>query len=370
MPRKPNVRLSEACELYLQRCTQQGQATATVTHSRHALMRFRDAVKGDPFLHIISPSLMDTYCFGPRGIRQSVRYGRPMSAAGFNRYLAVLRQLFAYATLMRWTDVNPTAHIATAKAEPPSSKLWLNAGELLALLDHCVNPIERVACSLGMNTGLRSNDLKRLTIFDVSLAGGTIQTYIRKTGKFDVKPVTMDLSGELSRWLDTYARMMGLESRGELPGEWLLIPSYSVRPTYDASGRVDNTAAMALRPMAMHTSPYRLVQRPLRRMGYPTRQEGFHTLRRSSARVFFESLRSVGDGRDHALMVVQEFLNHSSTIQTQRYLGLNQERAIRDAWLKDKPFLSSVREVEQERVNGGSQKVEQLPHGAKDRHAV
>jgi hypothetical protein len=50
-------------------------------------------------------------------------------------------------------------------------------------------------------------------------------------------------------------------------------------------------------------------------------------------------------------MIVQDFLNHSSTQQTQRYLGLNQERTIRDALLKDKPFLSLLAQAEQARVN-------------------
>jgi hypothetical protein len=51
-------------------------------------------------------------------------------------------------------------------------------------------------------------------------------------------------------------------------------------------------------------------------------------------------------------MVVKEFLNHSSVTQTEHYLGLNQERAIRDTILKDKPFLTALAQTEQERATG------------------
>jgi integrase len=214
----------------------------------------------------------------------------------------------------------------------------LSAGELISLIEHAGNPIERIALSLGMNTGLRGNDIKQLTVFDASLSQGMIQTEIRKTKKIDSKPITMDLARELTLWLHTYADLIGVD---ELPNDALLMPSYQVDP----QGKIH------LRPYRQHTHPWRLVQRPLERMGYPTKGEGLHTLRRSSARAFFESLREGGEARDHALMIVQDFLNHSSTQQTQRYLGLNQERTIRDALLKDKPFLSSLAQAEQARVN-------------------
>ena len=220
----------------------------------------------------------------------------------------------------------------------------LNATEMLEMLERSSNPCERVALALGMNTGLRANDIKHLTIFDASLAGGVIQTEIRKTRKLDIKPITTELHDELVRWLDIYAEYTGVGGRGELPNDWLLVPSYRNPAPAETAHHIH------LRPTKMHTHPWRMVQRPLSRMGYPTVGEGFHTLRRSSARALFESLRSGGEGRDHALMVVQAFLNHADTKQTQHYLGLDQERTIRDALLKDQPFLSRLAQAEQARV--------------------
>lgn len=336
-----NIRLADAVEKYLARLQSEGQSAATVHSARHALGRFQRAAgnrrEPDPFLHTLTAAMLDDYCYGPGGIRQGIR------AVTFNRYRSVLRGFFEYAQLHRWVDINPMAAVLPARPEQAQPKLRLNAGELLALLDHCGNPLERVACALAMNTGLRSNDLIHLTIFDVSLASGVIQTEIRKTKKLDVKPITADLQPELTAWLDTYAELTG-RTRDTLENDWLLLPAYRPPAPHESCRQIK------LRPLAVLTAPHRLAQRPLRRMGYPTKGEGFHTLRRSSARVLFEMLREAGEGKDHALMVVQDYLNHSNTIQTQRYLGLNEERTIRDSLLRDRPFLSNVRSTEQERV--------------------
>lgn len=341
---RSNVRLDEAAERYIQRITNEGQSDTSVRTAMYALTRFRKTVatrqRPNPWLHEITPEQVDDYCFGPDGIRQGI------AAISFNRYRSVLKLFFEYAVTMRWCDLNPMDGISPARPDMPKSRLLLNAGELLALLDLASNPLERCALSLGMNTGLRGNDIRRLTIFDVSLASGVIQTEIRKTRKLDVKPITMELHVELETWLDTYAQYMGLPSRQDLPNEWLLIPSYRNPAPKETARHVHP------RPTQIHTKPWLLVKRPLERLGYPTKQEGFHTLRRSSARALFETLRTSGEGRDHALMIVKDFLNHASVTQTEHYLGLNQERVLRDTLLKDQPFLSRLAHTEQTRALG------------------
>lgn len=343
-----NVPLSYAIDRYLTRITAEGQSEASIRTARYALARFQKAVATrkvpDPYLHLITTQAMDDYCFGEDGIRRGI------SAIGFNRYRSVLTQMFEYAKLMGWCDSSPMAGINRARPDAPKSRLLLSAGELLALPDLCATPVQRVAVALGMNTGLRANDVTHLRIFDVSLSGGTIQTEIRKTRKLDVKPITLDLHRELDAWLNTYAELMGCK-REELDDQWYLIPSYFIEPPRPNAPKTAQRK-IHLRPAQMFAKPYLLVQNPLRSLGYPTKGEGFHTLRRSSARVLFELLREQGEGRDHALMIVQDYLNHGNVQQTQHYLGLNQERAIRDSLLRDRSFLSSVAESEQARITG------------------
>lgn len=343
---RDNIRLTDAIARYVERCTNEGQAERSVYTAKYALSRFQRAVatrrEPNPYLHTITPNVMDDYCFGTNGIRRGI------GAVSFNRYRSVLKVFFDFALTMRWTDINPMDHIGRARPDPPKSRLLLNAGELLSLLDCCSNPIERIACSIGMNTGLRGNDITHLTVFDASLASGILQTEIRKTRKMDQKPITTELHWELSKWLNTYADLMGLGSMAELGDDWLLVPSYA---NEYGPNRV---RVIRPRPTVKYAQPWHLVQYPLARMGYPTKGEGFHTLRRSSARALFESLRADGAGRDHALMIVKEFLNHTNTAQTEHYLGLSHERTIRDSLLKDKPFLSALAAAEQQRIAKGA----------------
>lgn len=344
-----NIRLLDAIDQYLERITNEGQADRSIYTARYALRRFQKAVAAsqprdpNPYLHLLTPDHMDVYFFGPKGIRKNVQ------SVSFNRYRSVLKVFFEYGVIKRWVDVNPMNHIPRARPDAPKQRLLLSGTELLQLLDNCHIPIDRIACSLGMNTGLRSNDIRNLRIFDANLTNGILQTEIRKTRKLDEKPITMELGWELRRWLNTYAELMQLDDISQLQDDWYLVPSFHLG--YKPGVR-RQSVHVTLRPTTIYAQPWRLVQRPLRRMGYPTRGEGFHTLRRSSARALFESLRAADYGRDHALMVVKEFLNHSSTSQTEHYLGIGHERDIRDSILKDQPFLSRLAETERNRIEG------------------
>lgn len=341
---KTNIRLTEASDRYIERIRNEGQSERTVYTAQHALSRFLKAVatkrEPNPWVHLITAEDMDTYCYGPEGIRRNIK------AISFNRYRSVLLMFFEYALQMRWTDVSPMQGIGRARPDAPVNRLMLNGGELISLLEYTNNPIERIGCSLGMNTGMRANDIRHLTVFDAQLTTGELQTEIRKTRKLDTKPITMELHWELKRWFAEYARLMGLDSPAQLESDWLLMPAYDNRPKW--AGNTD----IIIRPKDVLTHPWRLVQRPLGRMDYPTKGEGFHTLRRSSARALFEMLRESGEGRDHALMIVKEFLNHSSVVQTEQYLGLHQERAIRDSLLKGRSFLTTRITAEQARLEG------------------
>lgn len=341
MARRQNVRLSEACERYMDRALRDGRAESTRYSIKYALERLqRDVDRGrDPWVHLISESDIESHMYS--------NDGRPRTAISFNQHRMILKTFFTYVVLMGWADFNPMRSVGKARPEAAKPKLYLSATELLKLLDYTSNPVERIACSLGMNTGMRGNDIRRLTIFEANLAAGVIQTEIRKSRKLDSKPITMELHWELSTWFETYTDLMGLSHVRELSDDWLLVPAYRNPAPRERDRRVK------LRPYAVHTNPWRLVQRPLEKMGYPTKGEGFHTLRRSSARALFESLRDSDEGRDHALMVVKEYLNHSSVSQTEHYLGLNQERVIRDALLKDRPFLSNLAKAEGKRADLG-----------------
>jgi integrase len=335
MPRlHENMRIAEAVRRFLARMEREGQAAASVTSAAYTMQRFAERICNtrdpDPFVHLVTPASVDQACFGPGGLRDG-RRGKPISGVYFNRHRTILNSFFEYCVLMEWTDGNPARGVSRAREDARTSPLMLNNIELQALMDHTANPVERIACSLGMNTGMRGFDIKHLTVFDVNMPSGELQTEIRKTRDLDIKPITMELNEELERWLAAYAQATGLAGPDDLPNNWLLVPSYTYTPI--------NGGVFKIRPTRTITHPHRLVQRPLERMGYPIARTGFHTLRRSSARVLFELLREDGHGRDHALLLVKAFLNHASTAQTEVYLGLTPERVLRAQILKSRSFL-------------------------------
>ena len=83
-----------------------------------------------------------------------------------------------------------------------------------------------------------------------------------------------------------------------------------------------------------------IVHTPLVRLGFATRNEGIHTIRRSVARIYFDLLAD--EGYDAALRATMVLLHHSQSSTTEQYLGISRERAKRDASLTGKPFLSDL----------------------------
>lgn len=339
MPRRlnENMRLAEARRRFLDRMERQGAAVESVRSAEYMLTRLSQSVRStrepDPYVHTLTPADMDNFAYGPGGLIEG-RRGRRVGASYFNRGRSVIRTFFEYCALMGWVNDNPARNLPRLKADAKTPPLMLNAVELAALMEATVTPIERIACAIGMNTGLRANDVSHLTVFDANLVSGELQTEIRKTNDLDAKPITAELHTELARWLTTYADVMEVN---ELPNDWFLVPSYH----WD--GLPLARSNFMPRPTTRMSRLHRVVQRPLRRLGYPTAGAGFHTLRRSSARALFELLREErGYGRDHALLVVQTYLNHASAEQTQVYIGLEPERDVRDRLLKGKSFLGKL----------------------------
>lgn len=357
MPPRPKntLRLSSAVARYLDRIRNERQSEASQRTARYTLSRFQRAVASkrdpDPWMHLITDTMMDTYFYGEGGLSSGID-GKPVKSITLNRYRSVLISFFRYAEDMRWVDISPMQGIGRARPDAPVSRLLLSAAEMLQMLDTAPNPIHRIGLSLGMNTGLRGNDIRHLTVFDVNFNNGSLSTYIRKTQKLDVKPITMELEEELRRYLHDYALMTGFSSASELPNDFLLMPSFRRLTPKEKGGYFQ----IMPRPHQVHTKPWNIPQRALRELGYPTYGEGFHTLRRSSARALFEALREAGEGRDHALMIVKDFLNHANTSTTELYLGLTHERALRDNILRGQSFLpqlASVEAVKTDRVARG-----------------
>ena len=112
---RANLRLSDACERYLERLKNSGQAERSQYTAYYVLLRLQKAFHAgrdkDPLVHTITPDTMDSYCYGEKGIR------RDIGSSAFNRYRSVLNSFFEYAMQMRWTDTNPMDAIDRARPD-------------------------------------------------------------------------------------------------------------------------------------------------------------------------------------------------------------------------------------------------------------
>jgi integrase len=247
--------------------------------------------------------------------------------------LGQVRAFLRYCRERGWLTGDPTALI-NAKAAPVRERDRLDADELLALLELAKYPLHRAFLALAMNLGLRGSEVARLRISDVDLDGGTILVRIEKTNDEHRMPITLELHNELVRWLRHYQATCDLLTRDSL-----LVPSQHV------SG---NT--ITYRPDRKISEPYEIVKRYLAELGWDTvKQEGVHTIRRSVARLLFDSMSIAVDGtllgkaaEDSALLATMTFLHHSRPETTLRYIGKNHLRDALDTRLRGKAFLSAL----------------------------
>ena len=244
-----------------------------------------------------------------------------------NLYLSNLRQFFRWCRACNYMgrDTDPIAMWNNVRV-PQVDKLRLPLHEFPALLDACRHPRDRAICALGLFTFCRGSEINNLRIDDLDLGGGVLHVYRQKTREEDTLPVSTELAGELTRYLNWYRSDQGI-----LRGDWYLCPAkkpdiWQQDPATRRLVRSDRHAG--LRPERKEAKPYRAVQRALRGLGYETRGEGEHTLRRSGARCLADRLRD--EGYDGALLRVASMLGHKDTKITEHYIGWGLERSQRN----------------------------------------
>jgi integrase len=323
------IYLSDLIDGYEQHQRALGLSVNTRRAARSACRRFL-ASTGNIQARYVSTRHIDDFF--------ATRVASGVSGGTLNNDLTHLRLLFDYAVDLRLVPTSPLRHRRRVRqgAHPMRRLPATRFGDLL---DACSDPRDRALVALGLYLWLRQGDITALRIRDVSLQLGDVATMIAKTGKSDVLPVSTELDAELRRWLTAYA----LEC-GPLRPDWFLVPARSRPiPERDNGGRIDRTTSV-LRPTLRMTKPERVVKRALESLGFDlrdgdgrSRRDGMHTLRRSAARAKFDELAD--GGYDGALRVVQSMLGHSSSRQTEVYLGLELDKAKRDELIRGKDMF-------------------------------
>lgn len=262
-----------------------------------------------------------------------------------NLYLGSLRGFFTWCRREGHIakDFDPTAGWSTMRT-PRRDRMRLDVSEFPSLLDACRHPRDRYVCALGLYTFLRGGEIATLTVADLNLGDHELTIYRHKTKEQDILPVCTELAQESERWLSHYR---STTNRVPLPHYWYLAPSKQPNRTRQnpLTHRIEvvHDELAPLRPEAQMTHPYRAVQRALAGLGWETKGEGEHTLRRSGARALFDELRD--QGYDGALMRVSSFLGHKDVKVTQTYLGLNLEKTQRNESFAGKRMFAASGEA-------------------------
>lgn len=274
------------------------------------------------------------------------RYAEARKASGVHPHtlrnnLVHIRQFCEFARGRKFTPVNwdPVGRRRTPRVVP-REQVEIPAHDFPRLLDAAANPRDRAVMAFGIFTLCRQSEAAAVTVGDLDLREGWVELTIQKSGMRDRMPVSAELNVEMHRWLTVYESSVD----GALDPSWKLFPALlQFGVGRDERGRMMPAPAGTLRPNPTK-SPTRIewcVQRALERCGYPTSQEGLHTLRRSAARARFNQL--IEQGYDGALREVQALLHHKSLVTTEHYLGLTQTIRKRDDAIRGRRMFESHR---------------------------
>jgi len=323
-----NVSLSDAIEEFLDSRRSRGIAANTIRGDRNTLQLFL-RVTGNIYCRSVEPRHIDAFFSNQAHIKASTR----------NIFLTRLRVFFRWAQGRNYIKTDPTLEMRRAR-EATESRLIIPVDRFSEVLEAATHPRDRIVVALGMFLFLRISEIESLKVGDVDLDQSEIRIKIHKTKDYDVMPICSELDEELRRWLAWYAAHIDEPLNPEM---YLAPAKWDYRAINGPKGRFmplpEQQVRTKLRPYKKINRSYRIVQRALGSLGYPTRGEGGHTLRRSGARALFDTIRG-SEGTDGALQQVKVMLHHKNVSMTEHYLGIAPERIQRDARLKGRPMFT------------------------------
>jgi integrase len=324
--------LSQAIPLFEKERLAAGYSPATMRSIRVTL-GFLLTHSGDQALDAVTPKLVADFT----GWRRKA--GDADGTLNKRRY-----HLAAFFEWARANGYMPPASnpLSTTRAVKvmPSAKLRIPADEFPRLLDAAPTPKDRIIVALGLFLFLRGSEIAELRWQDVDYKSQEIHVTVPKTKQRDIMPISKELDYELRRWAVEYGRQAGIVRR-----ENYIVPASVNHLNHEP----------LLVPGKPHPQAYRNVQRVLELAGYQVRgengeslREGQHTLRRSGARALFDA--RLAEGYDGALRQVQAMLHHTTGAMTEKYLGLDIDRQVRNSAIKGKAMFAKNLPV-QEREN-------------------
>jgi site-specific recombinase XerD len=250
-------------------------------------------------------------------------------------YRNSMKQFLSFCHRRQW---NPyTAELLLDGIREKSTRVNRNRyrmtrAELRQLIAAADDPRDVALVCFVACTGVRISEALGMRVRDVSLKKGELYVFLPKTNQEVVYPQASDLETALREWMTAYTAQVG-----KLKPSFYLFPTMHGRKFVKGGGW---TPAGLYNPLHPIQQP-RVILAPIAERAEIELEpgDGWHTVRRSFARILYDDC--VAMGHDAALRVVQAALNHASVQTTERYLGLNLERQQFHRIMKGKPFLTA-----------------------------
>lgn len=318
--------LRRAIREYLTALDAGGVPPNTIANYQSVLRRLSRAFPGRQYRGMTERDL-SAFLYGPGGILVGKAPGTGTV------YRSALQGFFDYGRSMGWgkrIDRVPQPVIRQRGPRRMDLPTRLTGAQLRLLIDCADEPMLRGMLAVAMNTALRISDVVKIQARHVAFQTGEIAVWNQKTRKYDELPMTLDAESELRKYLSWWSAETGASLSD---GEAFLFPGWRWNgPTRELSTGCHITYGWAYTHL---TDLYAECGIQVER------REAWHVIRRSVARIYFDSLRGEVSF-DHALRQTASLLGHSSASTTEKYLGFQSEREARNESLRGKRLIPGL----------------------------
>lgn len=266
----------------------------------------------------LTPDHVEAFFYGPRGLVKTC------ASTTLANYRNTLKGFLGWCYRRKWCDEPEylLGGVTNTSTRNRRVRLRLSEAQLWAMVDACRDNRDRAMLTFAMHTGCRVSEILALRLRSLNLETGEVHVKIIKTREEDVMTVSPLLDRELRAWLAVYT-----EKHNPGPDD-RLFPARAPNRLIDGTNHVPE-AERGYTPSKPIGSPSRQIRRIADAAGVSLEDgDGWHTVRRSVARLFFD--RASHMGHDAALRMTSAFLHHANTTTTEVYLGLQLEKKKRD----------------------------------------
>lgn len=297
------------------------------------LTRFT-ALCNDCQLASVRAEHIDKFFYGPDGLSLTC------SVHTLAKYRNELKQFLNYCHRRDWTTHTGdflVAGIVEKRTDNNRNRYRMTRAELLAMIEAADHPRDKALTVFMANTACRISEARAMRIRDVSFTKGELYVKLVKTREETIKPLTLDLDEALRAWLTYYTNEVG-----SLQPDYRLFPAFKRNAFTSGGGRQPPGALNPTAPMSQETL---IIRGIAERAGLDLEPgDGWHTIRRSVARVSFDAWSE--QGYDSAGRMAQAMLNHKRFQTTEQYLGLEIESQKVSKAMKGQRFLITDSDAE------------------------